>query len=133
MPNTIIYDDHCPMCTFQMRLVTWLDWFGSVRLLPMSDPDAAEQAGEITREELLAQIHCLTPSGKIERGARALRRLGMRIPLLWPLSLLLWVPGVIWIAEGVYKVIARNRLVISRLFGCKTACSVLPERKPRES
>ena len=66
---------------------------------------------------------------RIHRGARCIRFVGMRLPLLFPLALLLWVPGVIWIAEKIYNLLARNRKVLSRLFGCKEACSILPARK----
>jgi len=41
----------------------------------------------------------------------------------------LWFPGVIWIAEKIYMWISRNRLLLSRLFGCKEACAILPARR----
>jgi predicted DCC family thiol-disulfide oxidoreductase YuxK len=53
----------------------------------------------------------------------------MRMPLLVPLSLFLWIPGVIWIAEKIYMWISRNRHLLSKMFGCREACSVLPARK----
>ena len=127
--NLLIYDDGCPMCTFQSRLLGWLDWFHRLRPLPISSPEAREAAPEITREQLLEAIHCVTPSGTIHRGARALRHVGFRIPLLFPLSLILWIPGVILIAEIAYRWVSRNRHLLSRLFGCKEACSILPERR----
>jgi predicted DCC family thiol-disulfide oxidoreductase YuxK len=46
-----------------------------------------------------------------------------------PVALFLWVPGVIWIAERVYAWVSRHRLRISRIFGCKDACAILPARK----
>jgi len=36
---------------------------------------------------------------------------------------------VIWIAEKIYQWISRNRLILSRVFGCKDACGLVPERK----
>lgn len=127
--NTVLFDDQCPLCTFQMRLLTWLDWFNTVRLLPLSHPRAAEIAPNLTREDLLEAIHCVTRKGRIYRGARCLRFVGMRMPLLIPLALFLWIPGIIWIAEKVYMWVSRNRHLLSRLFGCKEACSIMPERK----
>jgi predicted DCC family thiol-disulfide oxidoreductase YuxK len=127
--NTVLYDDQCPLCTFQMRLLTWLDWFNTVTLLPLSHPRAAEIAPSLTREDLLEAIHCVTSTGKIYRGARCLRFVGMRMPLLIPLAVFLWIPGVIWIAEKFYMWISRNRHLLSRLFGCKEACSIMPARK----
>ncbi len=76
-------------------------------------------------------MHCVTPDGRIYRGARCVRYLGMRMPLLVPLALVLWFPGVIRVAEKVYAWVSRNRYVLSRVFGCKEACAVLPQRERR--
>lgn len=127
--NIVLYDDACPLCTFQMKLLTWLDWFHSVRLLPLSNPEAARIAPQLTREQLLEAIHCIDRNGRIHRGARCIRFVGMRMPLLVPLALVLWLPGVIWVAEKVYAWVSRNRYLLSRLFGCREACSVMPARK----
>ena len=127
--HLVLYDGECPFCIFQMRVLTWLDWFNALALVPLTDPRAHEAAPQIDREQLLAAMHCVARDGRIYRGARCIRFVGMSLPLLVPLALLLWVPGVIWIAEKVYSFIARNRLTLSRLFGCKEACSILPARK----
>ena len=109
--------------------MTWLDWLGRLRLLPIKDPEAAQLAPDVRREDLLEAMHCVTPEGKVFRGARAIRFISFRLPLAIPLGLLLWIPGVIFLAEKVYMVISRNRLVLSRVFGCKEACAILPARK----
>ena len=44
-------------------------------------------------------------------------------------ALVLWIPGVIWIAERIYMRISRNRHLLSRIFGCKEACAIMPSRK----
>lgn len=130
--HIVLYDDQCPLCTFQMKVLTWLDWLNTITLLPLSHPRASIVAPQVTREDLLEAIHCVTPEHRIYRGARCLRFVGMRMPLLLPMALFLWLPGVIWIAERVYQWISRNRHLLSRLFGCKDACSILPARKRKE-
>jgi predicted DCC family thiol-disulfide oxidoreductase YuxK len=127
--HLVLYDGECSLCTFQMKLLTWLDWCDAVRLLPIADPEAARVAPTLTREALLEAIHCVTPDGAIHRGARCLRFVGLRMPLLIPLALVLWIPGVIWVAERIYMWVSRNRHLLSRLFGCKDACAILPARK----
>ena len=102
--HIVLYDDECPLCTFQMRVLTWLDWFGTLSLIPLSHESAARLAP-----------HCI-------------RFVGMRLPLLVPVALVLWIPGVIQVAEVVYQWISRNRLLLSRVFGCKGACAILPPR-----
>jgi len=127
--HLVIYDDECPLCIFQMRLLTWLDWRNTLALIPLTDPRAQRAAPQLSREQLLAAMHCVAKDGRIYRGARCIRHVGMRLPLLVPLALLLWVPGVIWIAEKVYDLIARNRKILSRIFGCKEACAIMPVRR----
>ena len=127
--HIVLYDGDCSLCTFQMRVITWLDWFNTVSLIPIADPRAREIAPRLTRTDLHEAIHCVTKSGKIYRGARCLRFIGVRMPLAFPFALLLWIPGVIIVAEIAYRWISRNRYVLSRIFGCKGACAVMPARK----
>jgi predicted DCC family thiol-disulfide oxidoreductase YuxK len=127
--HLVLYDDQCPLCIFQMKLLTWLDWLGKLALVPLTDPRAAEIAPQLSREALLEAMHCVAKNGRVYRGARCIRFVGMRLPLMVPVALFLWVPGVIWIAERVYAWVSRHRLRISRIFGCKDACAILPARK----
>ena len=127
--HTVLYDSDCPLCTFQMRVLTWLDWLNKAELVAINDPRSAQIAPSVGREDLQEAIHCITPEGAMHRGARAIRFLSMRLPLAVPLGLFLWIPGVIWVAEKVYMWISRNRLFFSKIFGCKGACAILPERK----
>ncbi len=125
----VLYDSDCPLCTFQMKSLTWLDWINRTQFLPIKDERSAAIAPELTREDLLEAIHCVTVDGQIHRGARCIRFLGMRLPLLVPVAVFLWIPRVIWLAEKFYMWISRNRLLLSKLFGCKGACVIMPERK----
>ena len=127
--QTVLYDGDCPMCVFQMKALSWLDWRGALALVPLTDPRAQQLAPQLTREDLLEAIHCVTPEGGVYRGARAIRFVGMRLPLLVPVALILWLPGVILLAEIIYRWVSRHRLLFSRLFGCKDACALLPARK----
>ena len=127
--HLVLYDDECPLCIFQMKLITWLDWLNVAALVPLSSEQAREVAPQLDRETLRAAMHVVTADGQIHRGARCIRFLALRMPLLVLLGLLLWVPGVIWIAEIVYRRVAENRLVLSRIFGCKDACAVMPKRE----
>lgn len=131
--NTVLYDDECSFCTFQMKLLSWLDWGSRFALIPASDSRVKLLAPELTAQQLNEAIHCVTTKSGIHRGARAIRFISLRLPLLWPLALLLWLPGVILIAERAYVVISRNRQHISRLFGCKGACAVMPHRAGMET
>ena len=69
--NVVLYDGDCSLCTFQSRVITWLDWFNTVSLLPIADPRAPEIAPRLTRTDLHEAIHCVARSGRIYRGAPA--------------------------------------------------------------
>ena len=127
--HLVLYDDECPLCTFQMKVLTWLDWLNVAALVPLSSDQARQVAPQLDRETLRAAMHVVTAEGAIHRGARCIRFLSLRMPLLFPLALILWIPGVIWLAEHVYQLIAKNRYVLSRVFGCKDACAIMPARR----
>jgi predicted DCC family thiol-disulfide oxidoreductase YuxK len=127
--HVVLYDSDCPLCTFQMRLITWLDWFRTVVLLPINNPRAAQLAPQLTREQLMEAIHCIARDGTLHRGARCIRFIGLGMPLLAPIALFMYLPGVIWVAEKIYALISRNRLLLSRVFGCREACRYLPARE----
>ena len=126
--HIMLYDSDCPMCTFQMLSIQALDWLKKVDLVPIKDDRTKTIAPDITRSDLLEAIHCVTPEGEVHRGARAIRFLGFRIPLLFPVGIFLWIPGVIYLAEIFYKFVADRRHVISKVFGCKGACTIFPDQ-----
>ncbi|MBM3823307.1 MAG: DUF393 domain-containing protein [Verrucomicrobia bacterium] len=131
--HLVLYDGDCSFCTFQMKLLTWLDWFHCLRLAPISDPEAVQYARGVTPDALFEAMHVVVRDGAIHRGARCIRFVSLRLPLLIPVGLLLWIPGVILIAEWVYKHVSRNRHLLSRWFGCKDACTLLPSRRSHGS
>jgi len=130
--HLVLYDGECPLCTYQMRMITRLDWLHVFAPLPISDPRAQAVVPGVPREQLEEAIHCVTTEGKIHRGARCIRFVGMRLPLLAPVALFLWIPGVIQLAEVGYRWISRHRLHLSRLFGCKT-CTHLHGQQRKQS
>ena len=125
----LLFDDKCPLCTFQMKVLAWLDWWNVVTLMPLSHPRARVIAPQISRQQLQEAIHCITPGGFVYRGARCIRYVGMRMAPLVPIALILWIPGVIWIAERIYTWISRNRYLLNCIFGCNEACSIMQQRR----
>ena len=127
--HAVLYDGECSFCTFQMKMLRWMDWDDRFTLVPSADPRVSKLAPALTHADLNEAIHCVTESGKIHRGARAIRFIALRLPAAIPVALFLWLPGVILVAERVYSLISRNRQWISRVFGCKGACALVPDRK----
>lgn len=116
--HVVIYDGDCAFCSAQVRWLKKLDWFGTLKFVSFTDRHVEEIAPTLSREELSTAIYCVAKDGKISRAARCFRFIALRIPLLVPLAIVMWIPGVIWIAEKIYAAIARNRAKLSRFFGC---------------
>lgn len=122
----VIYDGECGFCLRLMQVLRRLDWFGRLDLRPATEAEEG-LAGMgvtlgVTREALGEAVHCVTASGRVCRGVDCLRRAGLRTPLLAPLALLLWIPGVSWVADRVYARVSRNRRWLGRWLGCETGC-----------
>lgn len=105
--HRIFYDDTCAFCTRQMRRVRALDWLGRFRLVPRSGAEA--RAAGLAPDALATAIHCVTAHGRVLRGAACLRFVGLRLPVLAPLAVLLWLPGALALAERAYTWISRRR------------------------
>lgn len=120
----MLYDDTCPMCVAQMRWLSALDWFHMLETMPASSKAAQACVPEVSHDVLMTGIHCKKPDGQVLQGVRALRAAGLRVPLLVPVTLLLWIPGMRWLADIVYGKISRNRYVLSKFFRCKDTCAV---------
>jgi len=39
--HVLLFDSDCPLCTFQSRFLSWLDWCGVVEMVPLKDARAA--------------------------------------------------------------------------------------------
>ncbi len=105
--HRVIYDDQCALCVRQVRRLARLDWLGRFDFVPRRAP--AVTALGLDPAALAAAIHGVDRRGRVFRGAACLRWMGLRLPLLAPLALLLWLPGALVLAEKVYARVSRNR------------------------
>ena len=111
-----------------MRTLRRLDWLERFELRPASDPGPEVTALGVTPQALAGAIHCVTPDGRVMQAARCLRFIGLRVPLLMPVALLLWVPGMLPLAEVVYRWVSQNRY---RFRPCRcgaNACKLEPPK-----
>ena len=120
----LFFDSDCPFCQLQIKLLAKLDWLNKVEFVPLKDFKKTVTGVNIDENVLNQAIHCVTHKKAVHRGARAIRFLGFRIPLLIPLSLFMWFPGMIIISDRIYKLISRNRYFLSRFMGCTDDCSL---------
>ena len=68
---------------------------------------------ELTIEQLQEQMFVIDTQGNARGGATAVRYLSRKLPLLWPLALLLHIPGSLPLWNRLYAFIAKRRLWIA--------------------
>ena len=76
----VIYDGDCPLCTFQMKLLTWMDWLNQTTLVPLANEKVQTLVPNLSREALLSAIHCLEAEAeKLFAGNNGLETMGHTI------------------------------------------------------
>ena len=121
----VLYDGLCRFCQRGVRILKRLDWRGRLSYQDCRDtanlPPCAEPL-ELPR--MLEEMHVVTPDRRHAlHGYRAVRWLLWRLPLGWPVTPLLYIPGVPWLGNKVYRWIARHRY---ELVPCKDGVCTLP-------
>lgn len=111
--DTVLYDGQCRFCRSQIGLLRWLDLSGSLRFTSLHDISVAADFPEIAYDDLLNQMYVVSRSGQARGGAEAVRYLSRKLPLLWPLAVLLHVPGSLPLWKSLYAFVARHRLKIA--------------------
>lgn len=105
------YDGDCGFCTVCVRCLSRFDWRKRVSWRPWQEMACLPQG--LTRDDLERSAYVEDARGDIFEGFFAVRRLLMALPVLVPLGLLMWLPGLHIIGVPLYRLVARNRFRIS--------------------
>lgn len=123
----ILYDGDCALCRKTTSMLKRLDWFG--RLAFHNCRDAAgipSHSAHLDSARMIQEMHVLTPDRtRALSGFRAVRWIAGRVPLLWPLYPLLFIPGLPRLGQKLYLWVARNRF---RLVPCRDGVCTIPPR-----
>ncbi len=127
---TLLYDHECPFCRLE---VEWLLRRRGDRLeaVDISAPDFDPAAYGLTRHDVEAQLHGVRGDGTLTVGMESVRASYAAAGVGWMMAWTAW-PGLRWLADLGYRIFARHRVTLGRLFGrscdaCETgACEVRP-------
>ena len=119
----VLYDGQCPFCRKSVELLRRLDWLGRLTYVDARGPSRLPPGASLDPARLLEEMHVLTPERRVYHGFAALRWLAWRLPLLWALAPLLYIPGVPALGQRLYLWVARNRF---RLVPCHGGVCTLP-------
>lgn len=108
----LLYDGDCEFCRRQVNLVERWDQEGRIEMVPFQLADLASY--RVSRAAAAEAMHLVAPAGEVWRGAAAARELMRLLPGGWTLAWLFRLPGAMYVAERVYRWVARRR----HRFGC---------------
>jgi predicted DCC family thiol-disulfide oxidoreductase YuxK len=111
--DTVLYDGRCRFCRSQIAILRRCDLSGRLAFTSLHDPSVTRDFPEIPAEDLHRQMYVVDSRGVARGGAAAVRYLSRRLVLLWPLALVLHVPGTMPLWTRLYAFIARHRLRIA--------------------
>jgi predicted DCC family thiol-disulfide oxidoreductase YuxK len=99
------------LCRKSRDILKRLDWFDRLRFDNARDPEKVPACNPpLEPGRLLEEMHLLTPEGgRVYHGFAAFRWMAWRLPALWPLLPLLYIPGIGRLGQRVYLWVARNR------------------------
>jgi predicted DCC family thiol-disulfide oxidoreductase YuxK len=126
----VFYDGLCPFCLKSVAILKKLDWLHRLTYV-----NARELRGLSTGQSpldpsrLLDEMHLVAPDGgRVYHGFGAFRWMAWRLPLLWPLAPLLYIPGVPALGQRLYLWVARNRFQLVPCHG--GICALSPRPSP---
>lgn len=128
----VFYDAECRFCVAGMK--RWGGVFARRGFvwLPLQTPGAAQRLG-VTEEQLLAEMWLQRADGRVFSGVDAWSAMMRRVWWLWPLGVLLVLPGLRWCGAQCYRWIARNRRCLGGTCKIHTHLPVQPGSQGRET
>ena len=121
----VIFDGRCRFCTHQVRWLQRFDFGRRLSFISLHDPLVNQWWPSLTYDMLMEQIYVvppvatqpdsLTARDRWYGGIVGVRYMAWRIPLLWPLALLLSIPGTLSLWQGLYRWIAGQRYRFGKL------------------
>jgi predicted DCC family thiol-disulfide oxidoreductase YuxK len=107
----ILYDGQCPLCIRSMTILCYFDWFNRLIYSDLEQrwQTIAETHPQISLQACLEEMHLILPNGAVRKGFFAFREILRYIPILWPLQLVLYLPGSSNFGPKIYKFVASRR------------------------
>src|SRR5690606_11144929 len=114
------YDDKCNLCDKTVQVISHLDIFNRIALMPVSQHERQLETYNIGKEAALVDLYGVDEhKGEVRSGYALYLWLAQRMVLLWPLLPLLLAGRLFGIGAFLYRNIAKRRVA---LFGiCQLA------------
>ncbi|MBP1224043.1 DCC1-like thiol-disulfide oxidoreductase family protein [Flavobacterium sp. 1355] len=107
------YDAECPLCIRTKITITHLDWFNKISFKTVQfDSQENQYINHIETGLLLDNIYSVDVNGRVYSGIDTYIQVMKRIFYLYPIALLLKLPGIYYVGKRIYSYIATNRTTV---------------------
>jgi predicted DCC family thiol-disulfide oxidoreductase YuxK len=117
--HVLLYDGRCRFCELGATRIVRLARRGLIEKIDFQQPGVLERFPGIAHDMCMKQMYLITPEGKAIAGFEAaVAAVGTRPVLGW-IAYLYYLPGLRWLLDRLYAVIARNRYrIMGRVDEC---------------
>ncbi len=131
-PHHVLYDGDCGFCRFSIANLKRLDWLGKLDYVNVRIPDEpVVRDVPVGMDRLTAEMHVWPAHRRtLYHGFGAIRWLAWRLPLLWLIAPLMYLPLAPWLGQKAYLWVARNRF---KLMPCHNGACEIQKRGPTSS
>ncbi len=126
--DVVIYDGNCRFCTERVQWLAKWDLRGRLAFLSLHDEQVAVRFPDLSHEQLMSQMYVIDANGGRHGGAAAIRYLSRRLPMFWPIALLLHIPFTLPVWQWLYRQVASHRYWLSRATSCDDGTCHLHQR-----
>ncbi len=107
----ILYDGECQLCVRSMTVIHYFDWLNSLACIDLETiwPHKEKNYPGMSLEACRKEMHLLLPDGTVYKGFFAFRKIIKYTPVLWPLLIFVYLPGMSWIGPKIYLRVASTR------------------------
>ncbi|MEK6868802.1 MAG: DUF393 domain-containing protein [Nanoarchaeota archaeon] len=102
----VAYDNTCQFCTSAKLDMEKIDRKKRLKWIGINKFDYKKY--KLKKKDLLREMHLIS-NGKVYKGYYAWKQIAKKIPLMYPPYLISLIPGVDFIGDNVYKIIAKHR------------------------
>jgi predicted DCC family thiol-disulfide oxidoreductase YuxK len=109
--GVVLFDGDCAFCQRSIAILKKLDWLHRLHYQSARETDRLPPSTEpLVQEKLIEEMHVVTPDRRrAYAGFRAFRWIAWRLPLTMLIAPLLYLPGVTWLGNKVYRWVAKHR------------------------
>jgi predicted DCC family thiol-disulfide oxidoreductase YuxK len=114
----VLFDGQCQFCQAQVRNLLALARPGTLDAQSFQEPGVLDRFPGITHAACMEAMHLVTPDGRVYKGFEAVVQAIATRPILGKAAYVYYLPGLRWLCDRLYALIAANRY---RLMGKRVA------------